>query len=128
MQLTNPFSLQKHIRCQRYMSEDEYFYHVSEIDSVLDYLQSSNDGLSQFDANDRLIDIGYNELAKENTITQILQLKAAQMQIQSQLAMAMQPQMQGIPQQGGAQPNEERGPGNPEGNLEGNLVNAGTPQ
>ena len=48
------------------MSEDEYFYHVSEIDSVLDYLQSSNDGLSQFDANDRLIDIGYNELAKEN--------------------------------------------------------------
>ncbi len=48
------------------MPDDEYFYHVSEIDSVMDYLQTTNDGLSQFDADDRLLDIGNNELKRES--------------------------------------------------------------
>ena len=48
------------------MPDDEYFYHVSEIDSVLDYLQTTNDGLSQFDATDRLEEFGFNELERES--------------------------------------------------------------
>ena len=48
------------------MPQDEYFYYVPEIDSVLDYLQTTHDGLNQFDANDRLQDVGFNELEKES--------------------------------------------------------------
>ena len=47
------------------MYKDEYYYHVSEIDSVLDYLETSREGLEQFDATDRLFELGPNELVKE---------------------------------------------------------------
>jgi len=74
-------------------------------------------------------------LAKENTELQILGIQAQKMQIQSQLAASMQPQMAGIPQAGQKQSNNEqsqenqtKAPGNPEASLEGNAANAGMPQ
>ena len=64
------------------------------------------------------------ELAKENTITQILQLKTAQMQMQMQLSSAMQPPMPGM---GTEQSQQNNAVGNPASTMQGNLLNAGTP-
>lgn len=71
------------------------------------------------------------EVAKERVITEIFQLKAAQMQLQQQLMMAQQPQIPGLPdaQGGGQEQGEQPQPeGNPNATMTGNDVNAATPQ
>lgn len=65
------------------------------------------------------------ELAKERVTTEILNLKATQMQIQQQLQASMQPQIPSIPQapqQGQEQP--PQGQGNPMASMQGNNAAA----
>lgn len=65
------------------------------------------------------------QLAKETVITNILNLKSQQMQIQMQLQQAMQPQLPGIDQvnpQNNQQQEPPRSPGNPQSNMQGANV------
>lgn len=53
------------MRCTLNMPKEDFSYHISEIDSVLDYLKTTQEGLEQTEASERFLRVGSNELIKE---------------------------------------------------------------
>jgi hypothetical protein len=91
--------------------------------SVKNIMKTLNNAKSERQQYEESANLEY-ELAKEQTLTQILQLKSTQIQLQNQLMSVMQPQVPNIQQVENQQSPEPSG--NPAGTLEGNMTNAGT--
>jgi hypothetical protein len=109
----------------RVLPPENYLNRTLAVKNVMKTLDNAKSEREQYN---EASEIEYT-LAKERALTEIMNLKASQMQIQQQLMMAQQPQLPGMDQvpQGGQQGEQPQPAGNPAATMQGNNMLAASP-